>query len=344
VNRTRNVIITVVCVIAALGASIAAAGARETIDRVVAIVNEDVITLSELRELALSINPTSTQAIDENAVLQQMIEQKLLEQQADRMGIKVTEAELDASIKQVQQKFGLNDQQMEEVLKKQNLTPESFREQWRLQTLSNKLLESQLKNRIVVTEEEVQDYYVKNYGGGGTATVSEETVSVDTQGGEQVKIAHILISSNTPDAEKKAEEVAEMAKSGKDFGELAKEYSEDKLSADKGGDLGYFKKGDLIETLEVAVDSTPVGGITGPVESPAGYHVIKVLERTGAEKAEKDDKNKDSDSKKDSGKVMAIDENTRKEITEILYKQKAEAQLKTWLDKIKQEAYIEVKL
>jgi foldase protein PrsA len=167
---------------------------------------------------------------------------------------------------------------------------------------------------------------------------------VDTQGGEQVKIAHILISSNTPDAEKKAEEVAEMAKSGKDFGELAKEYSEDKLSADKGGDLGYFKKGDLIETLEVAVDSTPVGGITGPVESPAGYHVIKVLERTGAEKAEKDDKNKDSDSKKDSGKVMAIDENTRKEITEILYKQKAEAQLKTWLDKIKQEAYIEVKL
>jgi parvulin-like peptidyl-prolyl isomerase len=167
-------------------------------------------------------------------------------------------------------------------------------------------------------------------------------VSVDTQGGgEEVKIAHILISANTPDAEKKAEEVADMAKSGKDFGELAKEYSEDKLSADKGGDLGYFKKGDLIETLEVAVDSTPVGGITGPVESPAGYHVIKVLERTGTEKAEKD---KGSDSEKDSGKVMAINEDTRKEITEILYKQKAEAQLKTWLDKIKQEAYIEVKL
>lgn len=339
-NRTKNVFITVLCVIASLGASIAAAGARETVDRVVAIVNEDIITLSELRELALSINPTSTEAIDENAVLQQMIEQKLLEQQADKMGIKVTEAELDASIKQVQQKFGLNDQQMQEVLKKQNLTPESFREQWRLQTLSNKLLESQLKNKIVITEEEVQDYYVKNYG--GSAPESAETVSADTQGGgEEVKIAHILISANTPDAEKKAEEVADMAKSGKDFGELAKEYSEDKLSADNGGDLGYFKKGDLIEMLEVAVDSTPVGGITGPVESPAGYHVIKVLERTGTEKAEKD---KGSDSEKDSGKVMAIDEDTRKEITEILYKQKAEAQLKTWLDKIKQEAYIEVKL
>lgn len=339
-NRPGIAIIMVLTIIASLGTLIAPAGARETIDRVVAVVNDDVITLSELREMALSVNPTSTEAIDENAVLQQMIEQKLFEQEADRMGIKVTEAELDASIKQVQQKFGLNDEQMVEVLKKQNLTPESFREQWRLQTLGNKLLDSQLKNKIVITEEEIQDYYVKNYSGGGSAEVSEETVTADTQGGEEVKIAHILISSSTPDAEKKAEEVAEMAKSGKDFGELAAEFSQDKLSADKGGDLGYFKKGDLIQTLEAAVESTPVGGVTGPVESPAGYHVIKVLERTGTEKAEK----KDKDSDKDSSKVLAIDENTRKEITDTLYKQKAEVQLKTWLDKIKQDAYIEVKL
>ena len=336
-NRTRNVIITVVAIIASLGALSASAGARETIDRVVAVVNDDVITLSELREMALSVNPTSTEAIDENAVLEQMIEQKLFEQEADRLGIKVSEAELDASIKQVQQKFGLNDEQMVEVLKKQNLTPESFREQWRLQTLGNKLLETQLKNKIVVTEDEIQAYYIKNYSGGTDA--AGETVIADSQSGEEVKIAHILISSNSPDAEKKAEEVAAMAKSGKDFAELAAEYSQDKLSADKGGDLGYFKKGDLIETLEVAVDNTPVGGVTGPVESPAGYHVIKVLERKGAEKAEK---KKGSD--KDSGKVLAISDETRKEITDILYRQKAEAQLKTWLDKIKQDAYIEVKL
>lgn len=201
-NRTGNVIMVVVTIIASLGTLIAQAGARETIDRVVAVVNDDVITLSELREMALSVNPTSTEAIDENAVLQQMIEQRLFEQEADRMGIKVSEAELDASIKQVQQKFGLNDEQMVEVLKKQNLTPESFREQWRLQTLGNKLLDSQLKNKIVITEEEIQDYYVKNYGG-GSADVSEETVIADTQGGEEVKIAHILISSSTPDAERR---------------------------------------------------------------------------------------------------------------------------------------------
>ena len=334
-NKQKKGFLTILSVAAALTAFVGTADSRETIDRVVAIVNDDVITLSEVREMALSINPTSTEAIDESAVLQQLIEQKLFEQEAEKHGIKVSEAELDASIEQVQQKFGLNDEQMAEVLKKQNLTPESFREQWRLQTLGNKLLESQLKNKIVVTEDEITNYYKQNYGGSAPAS---STVSADKPEA-QVKIAHILISANSPDAADKARKVAELAKSGQDFGELAKEYSDDNLSADKGGDLGYFKKGDLIETLEVTVDSTPVGQVSGPVESPAGYHIIKVLERTQSENAEKE-----PDSDEDSGKVLAIDEPTRKEITETLYRQKAEAQLKEWLDKIKENAYIEVKL
>ncbi len=81
---------------------------------------------------------------------------------------------------------------------------------------------------------------------------------------EEVRIAHILISSGSPDAEGRAEKVADMAKSGEDFSQLAKEYSDDSNSADKGGDLGYFKQGDLIETLETAVESTPEGGVAGP--------------------------------------------------------------------------------
>lgn len=338
-NNRKKMFLTILSAVTMLTVLIGTAHARETIDRVVAIVNDDVITLSELREMALSINPTSTAPIDENAVLQQLIEQKLFEQEAEKHGIKVSEAELDASIEQVKQKYNLNGEQMTEVLKKQNLTPESFREQWRLQTLGNKLLESQLKNKIVVTDDEVIKYYNENYGGSATTgDTTSSTVSAETPA-EQVRIAHILISADSPDAEKRAEEVAELAKSGKDFGELAKQYSDDNLSADKGGDLGYFKRGDLIEALEVTVDNTPVGEVSGPVESPAGYHIIKVLERTKPESAGKESK---PDEKSD--KVPAIDEATRKEITETLYRQKAEAQLKEWLDKIKEEAYIEVKL
>jgi len=126
--------------------------------------------------------------------------------------------------------------------------------------------------------------------------------------------------------------VANLAKSGEDFGELAEQYSDDKLSADKGGDMGYFKKGDLIETLEAAVDLTPEGGVSGPVESPVGYHIIKVLERTepyfdtGAD-----------------GEVVAIDDATKEEIRQNLLREKAQSQLKVWLDSVKENAYIENK-
>ena len=92
--------------------------AQEVIDRVVAIVNDDLITLSELRETALSINPTSKEQMDERTVLNQMIESKLFEQEANRRGITVSKEELDASIEQVRNKYNMNEDQMEEVLKK----------------------------------------------------------------------------------------------------------------------------------------------------------------------------------------------------------------------------------
>lgn len=313
-----------------------AAEARETVDRVVAIVNDDIITLSEMNEMVTSINLTNNQNMDQNQVLQQMIEQKLFEQEAEKLGIKVSEAELDAGIAQVKQRFNLNDEQMAEVLQKQNLTMESFREQWRLQTLSNKLLDSQLKNKIVVTDHEIAEYYRQNYDGSGAPASAAAAPSSGPV--EEVRIAHILISANSPDAAARAEKVAEMAKSGQDFAQLAKEYSDDGLSADKGGDLGYFKEGDLIETLATAIENTSPGQVAGPVESPAGYHVIKVVERKtiGGEKKAKKGPSETEE--------LAIDDQTRKEITDAIYRQKAEEQLKTWLDGIKSNAYIDVRL
>ncbi|MCL4245105.1 MAG: peptidylprolyl isomerase [Candidatus Dadabacteria bacterium] len=337
-NNMKTGFLKVFIVAAAVLIAVQAAESRETVDRVVAVVNDDIITLSEMNEMVTSINLTNNHNMDQDEVLQQMIEQKLFEQEADKLGIKVSEAELDAGIAQVKQRFNLNDEQMAEVLQKQNLTMESFREQWRLQTLSNKLLDSQLKNKIVVTDEEVAVYYKENYGGAGTVTSSASAPSDSPV--EEVRIAHILISSSSPDAEARVEKVAEMAKSGQDFSQLAKEYSDDSHSADKGGDLGYFKQGDLIETLETAIENTPEGGVAGPVESPAGYHVIKVVERKSVGGGEKK-KAKKGSSATDG---LAIDDQTKKEITDILYRQKAEEQLKTWLDGIKSNAYIDVRL
>ncbi len=305
--------------------------AQEVIDRVVAIVNEDLITLSELRETALSLDPTSEQKMDDRTVLNQMVDSKIFEQEANRRGITVSEEELDASIEQIRLKYNLTEDQMTEVLKKQNLTPQSFREQWRVQTLGSKLLESQLRNKIVVTDEEIKKYYEQNYG-----SIDYSAGLAETYQEEEVEIAHILISPDTPNAQDKANEIAQKAKSGDNFATLAREYSDDSFTADKGGNLGTFKKGDLIEPLEVAVERTPEGEVTGPVQSPAGYHVLKVLNRTSS------GGNKNTDS--EPTEELAISKTEKEEIRQIIHRQKAEEQLKTWLTELREKAYVEIKL
>lgn len=286
--------------------------AKEIIDGVLAVVNGDVITLSDFTKRLPSQNTNITPQ-EEKKILNQMIDQKLLEQEAEKLGISVTDSEIDAAIDSIKSRFNLSEEQMEQVMKKENLTPEGFREQWKLQLLSNKIMGSRIRGQIAVTDDEINKYYEENYG--------------ETESLEEAKIAHILISYDSATGEQKAreeaEQVAVLAKSGKDFGTLAKEHSDDTFSAARGGELGYFSKGDLVQSLEGAVEATPVGGIVGPIESPAGFHVIKVLDKKTA--------------------IKSLDE-VREEIREKIYREKAEKELAAWIDEMKRAAYIDLRI
>jgi len=332
VNPLKNKIIKITCLLLITGFISTSLRAQEVIDRVVAIVNDDLITLSELKETSKSLDPTSQEPLDDRTILNQMVESKLFEQEAKKRGLTVSDAELDASIEQVRGRYGLNEDQMEEVLKKQNLTPEAFREQWRIQTLGNKLLDSQLRNKIVVTDDEVVEYYKENYGEIDYSSNFTETSE------EEVEVAHILIAPDTPNAEDRAIEVAELAKSGNDFRTLALEYSDDSFTADKGGNLGTFKKGDLIEQLEIAVERTPEGKVSGPVQSPAGYHIIKVLKRTSPDSVQT------KDQPAEAGDEAFISDTQKEEIRQTITREKAQAQLKIWLKDMRSKAYVEIKL
>ena len=192
--------------------------------------------------------------------------------------------------------------------------------------MGNKLLESQLRNKIVVTDDEIEKYYKENYG---TIEYSGNYSGITEKTEEEVEIAHILISPDTPNAQDRAVEVAELAKSGNDFAILAREYSDDNFTADKGGNLGSFKKGDLIEPLEIAVERTPEGKVSGPVQSPAGYHIIKVLNRTNPSSDEKEEVSEDE---------TYISDSDREEIRQILHRQKAEERLRTWLQSVREKS------
>ncbi len=286
--------------------------ATEVIDRIVAIVNDDIITLSDFNKYIVSL-PKQTVEINKDQALNDLVEQMILTQEAAKLGITVTDAEIDRSIESVKGKLDMSDEQMNEMLTKQNLTTEQFRNQWRLQILSGKLVSTLVKGRIAVTDEEIKDLYKQYYG--------------EIENADEVEIAHILISfdaSEEQQALQKANKVAELAKSGSNFSKLVSEYSDDTFSKDKEGVLGYFKKGELVSELEDVVSVTEVGKTSGPVKTISGFHIIKVLDRKTL----------------DESSVDQYREQLRQEI----YKQKVTEELEKYIDGIRENAYIEIKL
>lgn len=286
--------------------------ATEVIDRIVAIVNDDIITLSDFNKYIVSL-PKQTVEINKDQALNDLVEQMILTQEAAKLGITVTDAEIDRSIENVKGRLDMSDEQMNEMLTKQNLTTEQFRNQWRLQILSGKLVSTLVKGRIAVTDEEIKDLYKQYYG--------------EIENADEVEIAHILISfdaSEEQQALQKANKVAELAKSGSNFSKLVSEYSDDTFSKDKEGVLGYFKKGELVSELEDVVSVTEVGKTSGPVKTISGFHIIKVLDRNTL----------------DESSVDQYREQLRQEI----YKQKVTEELEKYIDGIRENAYIEIKL
>lgn len=206
-------------------------------------------------------------------ILNVMISQELVSQQAQKEGIKVTEQEISNELKSFKEYIGkmptyldfLQENQIDdEFLKshiKQNLIFEKYR---------NKIM-----SESNIDESELRTYYEAH---------------LDEYKKEEIKASHIFISTlnsmkeplSEEEAAKKESEAKELLKrlkSGEDFAKLAKEYSEDDVSAVNGGDLGYFTKGVMLPEFEEAAFKLNKGEMSDIVKSPSGYHIIKVFDR-----------------------------------------------------------------
>lgn len=286
--------------------------ARELVDKVAAVVNDYILTLNEFKRESERLGLKIDTEEDKSKALDQIIDKTLLEQQASKAGVFVSEEEVDLTIAEIKERLKSADKKDKSVKEmKEKMVEPGFREQIKFQLLTRRVLEARLKGQVAITDEEIEEFYKANSGG------------VDISG-DQVRIAHILVSNEANNAQEKAFELTEKAKAGENFSELAKSHSDDAASAEIGGDLGFFNKGDLVESLELAVQDANISEIVGPVESPAGYHIIKILDR------------KDADS--------TMPESYKEQIRNALYNQKAEQLLQTWLREIKETAYIERKI
>ncbi len=193
-------------------------------------------------------------------VLQQLVQETLIEQYAKNNNISVSNADIDARETQIKANFPSGS--WDEMLKSRGLTEADVRSALREQLI----LDKALSKDVTISPAQIRDYFNKN------------RASFDKP--EQVTARHILVPNlalaNTVEADLKA---------GQSFAALAKKYSTDPGSKDKGGELGTFRRGQMVPAFDKYAFSAPVGAISPPIKSPFGYHVIQVESRTPGQSA-----------------------------------------------------------
>jgi len=245
--------------ILAIGALVAAFFMGSTFSKnseAVAIVDGEKITKEELYDTMASQYGSS--------ILDNLIANKLVDLEAKKEGVKVTDAEITEELDALIESNG-GEESFNSALDYYGMTLEDFKKDIERSIKIEKLIAPQVE----ITEEDMQTYFEENQD------QFNQT--------EQVRASHILVED-----EATAQEVLDKINAGEDFAELAKEYSTDG-SAENGGDLGFFGKGDMVAEFEDAAWALEMDEVSGIVKTEYGYHIIKKTDYQAAEEAKFED-------------------------------------------------------
>jgi parvulin-like peptidyl-prolyl isomerase len=214
----------------------------------------------------------------EKNIMDSIIVLKILQKYGKENGFSVTDAEIDEEYSKIIANYP-SEEDFEKDISDKKISKSFLREQISDQLLRDKIFNS-ITEDITVSEEEIKSYYGEN----------DETLF---QVPEQKKVSHILIKFDVPEGEtlndeiknkarEQIEDIEQQLKDGADFAELAKQYSQDTLSAENGGDIGFISEGQTVPEFEDAAFALKSGEVSPIIETYYGYHIIKVLEEQDA--------------------------------------------------------------
>jgi peptidyl-prolyl cis-trans isomerase SurA len=313
--------------VALLSAPVARADDRRPVDRVAAVVNGDVITLSELTQRsgaeyrrAMDMPPGASRdqarAKALRTAFESVLAERLVENEVKAQGIEVTEAQVDGAIEDVKKRNNLSDDMLKQALASEGLTLTAYRARLRKDFENHLLIAAKVQNRVKVTDDDVTGYYQSHLA--------------EFSGEEQAKLRLILLQvpAGAPpadDARVKAagETLLTRLAAGEDFAELAKQVSQGP-GASSGGDLGWVKKGTMPVDLERVAFALVPGQNSGLIRAKTGWIILKADDRR-------------------TGKAPPLDE-VKDRIREKIGNQQAETYRKQYIDELKREAIIELKI
>ncbi|MBN1931691.1 MAG: SurA N-terminal domain-containing protein [Desulfobacterales bacterium] len=298
----------------------------EIIDRVAAVVNDDIITLYDLNLLLKPYEESihaqgypsekETKMLTEihEKLLNQLIDQKLADQESRRLKISVDEKEIDQAIETIKAAGNYTDEELKGELEKQGLKLEVYRRHIREQILQTKLVEFEIKSKIIISKEDIKSYYEAHddiYGSRKKYHLRNILMKVSAFGGDQEK----------REVYKRMEAIREKLKNGQAFEDLARVYSESSLNAE-GGDLGFFQIDELSPQLQAALKNLKAGGFTSVLDTDQGYQIFfieEILETPG----------------------KSIEE-VSSEIQQKLFKEKVSRKYRTWLEDLRNRAHLKI--
>ncbi|MDX2433937.1 MAG: SurA N-terminal domain-containing protein [Desulfobacterales bacterium] len=302
------------------------------VDRVVAVVNDDVILQTELEKaggeyferIRMKAPAGEVESAIEKArgeVLSSLIDNMIVKQKAAELGLTVEEAEIDNAIAQILSDNNATLEEFRKELDKVNVSMQDYRDNLRNQILQSRLVGQQVRSRIVIVEEDIKEYYEKEY----TQEKGESGYYI-LQIGFNWKNLVTLDGVSQEEAREKAEAIRARVLAGESFGELARSYS-DFPSATDGGNLGLIKKDEMAAYMRDAILSMHPGDISPIIETGSTFQFFKLLS-----------------SREGDLVVKAPYESVKDEIREILYRQEMEKDYKAWVENLREQAYIKILL
>ena len=253
------------------------------LDRIIAVVNDEVILESELVEMERTVRGQLRQRdavippsdVMRKQVLERLLIQRIQVQKADRVGIRVGDDALNATLRQIADKNGLTLREFRDVLEKDKYDFSDFRESIREEMIITRLRKSQVEDRVIVSDREIDNFLATQVSQGGVETVYH--------------LLHILVSmpeAAAPEqiqvAQEKFDKVQDLLDSGANFSEVAAGYS-DGQNALEGGDLGWRKHGELPSLFAKVVPDLVEGQVSEVIRSGSGFHLVKLAEKKSEE-------------------------------------------------------------
>lgn len=257
-----------------------ASAASEVVDRIVAVVNEDIILLSELQErMRPYTQRIKQQGFDtekerqmlfkvREEMLNRMVDEKLTDQEIQRKEIHVDDAEVDRTIERIKQANSFTDEDLREYLEKEQMSMEDYRAKIKEQVLRTRLVNYEVKSRIVITEEEIQAYYDSHpelYGG----KISYHLRNI------LIRIPDYATNDEKEAVRVRMQEIRSRIDAGEAFAELAETYSQSPTAAE-GGDLGVIEQATLSPQIQEALEGLKSGQTTAALETDQGFQLFYV--------------------------------------------------------------------